>query len=79
MQLQNQAIQHFRIENLQFLTNTKITLSTKLIGESIEHIDYIIMHELCHIMFQNHSKQFYELQQYFVPNYKALSKTIAMK
>ncbi len=54
------------------LIDVKINLSTRLIHFSLECVDYVVFHELCHLIFQNHSKEFYSLQEYFVPNYKII-------
>lgn len=40
------------------------------------HIDYVILHELCHTVHHNHSKKFYALLQSFSPNYKILRKEL---
>lgn len=49
-----------------------MTLNLNLIHKPIECIDYVIMHELCHLKFPNHSGDFYNLQQSFVPNWREL-------
>ena len=45
-------------------------------------IDYIIVHELCHTIHFNHSKNFWNLVREFSPNYKKhklwLKKNIEM-
>ncbi len=33
--------------------------------------EYIIVHELCHLVHLNHSKVFYDLLEYYLPDYKA--------
>ncbi len=53
-----------------------MTLNAKLIHASLDLIDYVIMHELCHLVHQNHGKQFYELQMKFTPNYRELKKEL---
>ncbi len=47
-----------------------ITYNTKLIKAAINHIDYVIIHELCHLIHQNHGKGFYRLQQQCNPQWK---------
>lgn len=37
-------------------------------------IDAIIVHELCHLKYKNHSKEFYELVSKYIPNYKDIDK-----
>jgi len=33
-------------------------------------IDYVILHEICHLKIRNHSHRFWELVQKFMPNYE---------
>lgn len=49
----------------------KITLNTKLIHLDLALIDYVIMHELCHLIEHNHSKRFYALLARMMPDWKA--------
>jgi predicted metal-dependent hydrolase len=41
-----------------------------------EHLDYIIVHELCHLEQFNHSKNFWLLVEKAIPRYKTLRKEI---
>lgn len=41
-----------------------------------ELIDYVIVHELCHIKYLNHQKEFYDFLKVFLPNYKCLEKRL---
>jgi predicted metal-dependent hydrolase len=50
----------------------EMTLNLNLIHTPLMCIDYVIMHELCHLKYKNHDKKFYDLQEKFVPNYKQL-------
>jgi predicted metal-dependent hydrolase len=47
-----------------------INLNYLLIGAPIAIIDYVIVHELCHIVHKNHSKNFWNLVFSILPNYK---------
>ncbi|MFZ2205202.1 MAG: SprT family zinc-dependent metalloprotease [Minisyncoccia bacterium] len=44
-----------------FLNKDKILLNPKLISMPKECIDYVIVHELCHLKYKNHDKRFFEL------------------
>lgn len=44
-----------------FVSKKKIILNPKLIHASKECIDYVIIHELCHLKYNNHSKGFFNL------------------
>lgn len=54
--------------------NHTITLNSKLIEFDVSKIDYVIIHELCHIIHFNHSKEFWELVFKYCPNYKQIRK-----
>ena len=54
--------------------NHTITLNSKLIEFDISKIDYVIVHELSHIIHFNHSKAFWDLVSKYVPNYKEIRK-----
>jgi predicted metal-dependent hydrolase len=47
-----------------------ITLSLELVRMPLECIDYVVVHELCHLREFNHSPRFYELQARFFPDWK---------
>lgn len=54
--------------------NHTITLNSKLIEFDVSKIDYVIIHELCHIIHFNHSKEFWKLVFKYCPNYKQIRK-----
>jgi len=47
-----------------------ITLSYELVKTKVECIDYVILHEICHIKEFNHSKLFYSLLDKIMPDWK---------
>jgi predicted metal-dependent hydrolase len=51
-------------------SRSEITYNTHLIKKSKELIDYVIIHELCHLIHLNHSPSFYRLQTQMNPNWK---------
>lgn len=48
----------------------KIILNTELIKAPKSDIEYVIAHELCHIIYPNHSQQFFKLLTIILPNWK---------
>jgi len=40
----------------------KIILNPEIIKAPVKCIDYVIIHELCHLIHHNHGKEFYTLQ-----------------
>lgn len=48
----------------------KIILNSELIKAPKNCIKYVIIHELCHLKYPNHSNKFYQLQSYFLPNWE---------
>lgn len=55
-------------------TKKAIHFTSRLIMLPKEAIDAVIVHELCHIIHPNHSKQFYELVEKYIPNYKQIDE-----
>lgn len=54
----------------------KITLNIKLLSTDLECIKYVIIHEYCHFLVQNHSREFYENIQKQEPNYKKVKNKL---
>ncbi len=49
----------------------KIILNLDLIRADLSCIDYVIIHELCHLKHPNHSKRFYEFLSQVMPDWKS--------
>lgn len=47
-----------------------ITFNSFLIEKNIKCIEYVVLHELCHIFFQNHKKDFWNLVKKHMYDYK---------
>lgn len=54
-----------------------ITFSTTLAQMPPECVEYVIAHELCHLVHQDHSARFYSLLCELVPDYKEKKKILA--
>ena len=51
-----------------------ITINLELIKYSEQAIRYVILHEFCHIKYMNHSKDFWNLVEKYMPDYKQVRK-----
>ena len=51
--------------------NGCLTLNPYLVKAPREYIDYVLLHELCHIAEHNHSERFYRLMSQVMPNWEA--------
>ena len=54
----------------------EITLNTELVCAPEICIDYVILHELCHLREHNHSPAFYALMDVVMPNWRGVKKTL---
>lgn len=48
----------------------KITINPDIVRYSKETMEYIILHEFCHLKYKTHAKGFYEMIKRYIPNYK---------
>ncbi len=70
-----------RVKNIQYAwgscsNNKNITINEKLICYTKQAIRYVILHELCHLQYMNHSKQFWKLVEMYMPDYKNIKKEL---
>ncbi|WP_319372138.1 YgjP-like metallopeptidase domain-containing protein [uncultured Ilyobacter sp.] len=57
-------------------SNGNITLNIKLIKADLKIMKYVIIHELCHLLHHNHSKEFWNEVKKFFPEYKEAKKIL---
>lgn len=55
-----------------------ISLSTQLLFVTPELVDYVLIHELCHTQFLDHSKNFWDLCESISPNCKNLRRQLRL-
>ena len=57
----------------------KIILNSELIKAPVVCINYVILHELCHLVHHNHSKSFYRLLENFMPDWQKYKQLLETK
>ncbi len=53
-----------------YTSSDKIVINPELIKASSACIEYVFIHELCHLIERNHSKKFYNLLEQIAPDWK---------
>ena len=61
-----------------FLNKEQIALNPKLIHTPKECIDYVIVHELCHMKYKNHNKNFLKLLEEKYPNWQKVKERLEL-
>lgn len=54
----------------------KISINQNLMAYSRHSIEYVCLHELCHLKHMNHSKEFWNLVEYYMLDYKTAKKEL---
>lgn len=70
-----------RIKNIKYAwgscsSNQNITISLQLAKKEEKIIEYVVLHELCHLKYMNHSKQFWDLVETYMPEHKTYRKIL---
>ncbi|MFZ7119587.1 MAG: M48 family metallopeptidase [Eubacteriaceae bacterium] len=55
-------------------SDNKLLFNWRIIMAPLEVIDYIVVHEICHMIEKNHSKNYWNLVRLIMPNYKEYKK-----
>ena len=59
-----------KIKTLGICKNKKITLHPEIVKYSRKVIDYIVLHQYCHLKYKNHTKEFFKMLEKYLPDYK---------
>ena len=54
----------------------RITINSELIKLESRYLEYVILHELCHLRHHNHSQEYYNLLSEVCPNWKEIRKNL---
>ena len=80
--LLNKNINYYQIKKLSSAwgiyhkRENYISFNFDLIEKDIECIEYVVLHELCHIFYMNHQKDFWTLVEKYMPDYKIRRKNL---
>ncbi len=71
-----------RIRDLKYAwgscsNNQNISINLKLATKDEKAIEYVVLHEMCHLIYMNHSKSFWNLIEKNMPKYKEYKKLLA--
>ncbi|MBQ3834692.1 MAG: M48 family metallopeptidase [Elusimicrobia bacterium] len=58
------------------ISTGEITLNLHLFKASAQCIDYVILHELTHLVHPGHKKRFYNFLEKYMPNYREIEKQL---
>lgn len=50
--------------------NDKITINPEIVKYDRNVIDYVVIHQYCHLKYKTHSKKFIKMLETYAPNYK---------
>ena len=73
------APEEYKIKKIKYAWGTcssrkVITINQNLMMYSRKAIEYVVLHEICHLKYMNHSKDFWNLVEKYMPNYKQIKK-----
>ena len=69
------APEEYRIKKIKTAWGTcssrkKITINQDIVMYSRKALDYVVLHEICHLKYMNHSKNFWNMVAKYMPDYK---------
>lgn len=64
-------------EELGRCEENKITINPAIVKYDREIIDYIVLHEYCHLKYKSHCKSFIKMLEKYEPNYKKYERIVA--
>ncbi|MDD4778185.1 MAG: SprT family zinc-dependent metalloprotease [Fermentimonas sp.] len=70
------AVKHMKSRWGSCSSKGSVSLNSKLIQAPVRCIEYVMVHELCHLIHFNHSRDFYSLLSEVVPDWKERKKEL---
>ena len=56
--------------------DNQITIDPRIVKYNRNTIDYVVLHEYCHLKFKSHCKSFIKMLEKYEPNYKKYDKLV---
>ena len=54
----------------------KIIINPEVVKYNRDIIDYVVLHQYCHLKYKNHTKYFFNMLEKYLPNYKKCEATL---
>lgn len=75
------APEEYKIKKIKYAWGTcssrkVITINQNLMMYGRKAIEYVVLHEICHLKYMNHSKKFWEMVESYMPDYKEAEKEL---
>lgn len=67
------APEEYEIKKMKTLgkcENNKITIHPEIVRYNRKVIDYVVLHQYCHLKYKNHTKAFFKMLEEYLPDYK---------
>ncbi len=59
-----------KMETLGKCEKSKIMIHPEVVKYQRDIIDYIVLHQYCHLKYKNHTKSFFKMLEHYLPDYK---------
>lgn len=59
-------------------SNKNITINSELMKYDREVIQYVVLHEICHLRYMNHSADFWNMVEKYMSNYKEIRRRLKL-
>lgn len=65
-----------KMRTLGMCKDNKITINPNIVKYNRKVIDYVVLHQYCHLKYKNHTKSFFEMLEKYLPDYKTCEEIL---
>ncbi len=65
-----------KMKALGICKENKITINPKIVKYNRKVIDYVVLHQYCHLKHKNHTKSFFTMLEKYLPDYKTCEEIL---